>query len=319
MKKMVSLILMLLLLLPSSAWAADVTVGGSGLVDPQTSVFGLKDDDGPYSTGDAMPLVVYLCDSANMPLDGLTVDLVIWAEDADNPGTPSSAFTARLGNGTLSDSSAMGSNAYVAYGVGNGTDDLYATFIRPGNYNVYAALVSDIGSGSTQKEVVGNTQRFRSTQIRPAVDPVEPAEPEKETDKPSETPAVAEKITVIMNLPNQTLQRNGQLSVMDTAPIIKDGRTYVPFRALGEALGAKVSYSASTGLVTATLEGRSVTMVVGSNTMQVDQLSVMMDAEPFIENGRTMVPVRAAAEAFGFAVTAVPTQSGAVTDILFEK
>ena len=106
---------------------------------------------------------------------------------------------------------------------------------------------------------------------------------------------------------------------MDTAPLIKDGRTYVPFRALGEALGAKVSYSASTGMVTATLEERSITMIVGSETMQVDQLTVTMDAEPFIENGRTMVPVRAAAEAFGFTVTAVPTHSGAITDILFEK
>lgn len=60
-------------------------------------------------------------------------------------------------------------------------------------------------------------------------------------------------------------------------------------------------------------------MVVGSANMMIDQLSVKIDAEPFIENGRTMVPVRAAAEAFGFKVTAVPTQSGAVTDILFEK
>ncbi len=122
-----------------------------------------------------------------------------------------------------------------------------------------------------------------------------------------------------MNLPNQTLQKNGQITTMDTAPMIKEGRTYVPFRALGEALGAEVGYSASTGLVTAKLADRTITMVVGSKTMQVDQLSVTMDAEPFIDNGRTMVPVRAAAEAFGFTVTAVPTQSGILTDILFQK
>ena len=315
MKKMICMLLMLLLMMPSAAMAADVTVGGDGTIDPQTSVFGLRDEDGPYSTGDEMPLVVYLCDSANVPLDGATANLVIWAEDADNPGFPTSALTVRWGNQTLSAGTPMGSYAYVAEGVSNSVDNLYCTFIRPGNYNVYAALTSDIGSGSTEKEVVNNTVRFRSTQIRPAVDTDEPEkEPEK---KPEEKPAPVEKMTIVMNLPNQTLQKNGVLSKMDTAPVIRDGRTYVPFRALGEALGAEVSYSPATGMVTAKLADRTITMVVGSSNMMIDQLSVKIDAEPFIENGRTMVPVRAAAEAFGFKVTAVPTQSGAVTDILF--
>ena len=196
-----------------------------------------------------MPLVVYLCDSANVPLDGMSADLVIWAEDVDNPGFPTSALTVRWGNQTLSGSTAMGSYGYVANGVSNSTDNLYCTFIRPGNYNVYAALTSDIGSGSTEKEVVSNTVRFRSAQIRPAIDT---EEPEKEPDKkPEEKPAPVEKTTIIMNLPNQTLQKNSVLSKMDTAPVIREGRAYVPFRALGEALGAEVNYSPATGMVTA--------------------------------------------------------------------
>lgn len=103
------------------------------------------------------------------------------------------------------------------------------------------------------------------------------------------------------------VQLNGQaLSFTDAVPQVKDERTFLPFRAVFEAMGAEVSYDAATNQVSATRGGTTVTMTLGSTeaTITADGVSttLTMDVAPYAADNRTFVPVRFAAQAFGCAV-----------------
>lgn len=100
----------------------------------------------------------------------------------------------------------------------------------------------------------------------------------------------------------------GSLAFTDAVPEITGSRTYVPFRAVLEAMGAEVGYDAQTRTVSARRDGVAVTMVPGQKEMTVTEdgqtRTVKMNAAPYIKesNGRTYVPIRYAAEALGYTV-----------------
>lgn len=88
-------------------------------------------------------------------------------------------------------------------------------------------------------------------------------------------------------------------------PMVVNGRTLVPFRALLEGMGAKVAYT--DGLITAkTAAGDTLTMELGSTALSYtagDQLmETDMGAAPTAVGGHVYIPVRAAAEALGLDV-----------------
>ena len=102
------------------------------------------------------------------------------------------------------------------------------------------------------------------------------------------------------------VQLNGEmLSFTDAAPTIKDGRTMIPMRAVFEAMGAEVSYDDATRTITAVRGDTTVSMVQDAKQVKVtengQERTVEMDVAPYADavNGRTYVPVRFAAEAFG--------------------
>ena len=101
-----------------------------------------------------------------------------------------------------------------------------------------------------------------------------------------------------------SVQLDGQtLTFSDAAPEARDGRTFLPVRAVFEAMGAQVSYDAAAGTVTAVRDGTTVTMTLGSTdasvTMDGITTPVVMDVAPYAHDNRTYVPVRFAAQAFG--------------------
>jgi hypothetical protein len=95
---------------------------------------------------------------------------------------------------------------------------------------------------------------------------------------------------------------NGSNIIMDVAPYIKSGRTYIPVRFLGDALGATTAWDAATQTVTVTKGDKTVVLVIGSKTAKVNGADVAMDVAPEIVNGRTMLPARYVAEGLGFSV-----------------
>ena len=91
---------------------------------------------------------------------------------------------------------------------------------------------------------------------------------------------------------------NGEALKFDVAPVIKEGRTLVPFRTIFEALGCSVSYSPQKdgNFINAMKGGKYIGLEIGSNEMTVGGASVKLEVAPKIENGRTLVPLRAISE-----------------------
>ena len=122
---------------------------------------------------------------------------------------------------------------------------------------------------------------------------------------------------VVMSIGSNEIVINDAKGTIDSAPIVQNSRTFVPFRALAEAFGATVAYDEATQAVTAELNGVKVVMTIGSATYTVNGAEKTMDVAPFINGSRTMVPVRFVAEAFGIKVIPTYDQNGATADILF--
>ncbi len=91
---------------------------------------------------------------------------------------------------------------------------------------------------------------------------------------------------------------DGEEIAFDQTPIIKEGRTLVPMRAIFEAFGADIYWDDATKTVTSNFNGITVTLKIGSNVMKVNDKEITLDVPAEILNGRTIVPVRAISEAF---------------------
>lgn len=83
------------------------------------------------------------------------------------------------------------------------------------------------------------------------------------------------------------------------APVIIEGRTMVPFRAIAEALGVKVEWDQESSSVQARGLGHTLRLTIGQKSMLVDDVPAQLDVAPMIVNSRTLIPLRAFTTAFG--------------------
>lgn len=81
-------------------------------------------------------------------------------------------------------------------------------------------------------------------------------------------------------------------------PVIRGDRTFVPLRFLSESFGMKVDFNAETREISIDGGAVSLKLYPDSNTVLKNGESLTIDAAPFIENDRTMVPLRAVSELF---------------------
>lgn len=100
---------------------------------------------------------------------------------------------------------------------------------------------------------------------------------------------------------------NGSQLNFDQPPIIKDGRTLVPLRAIFEALGAEVLWLEDEQAIAAQKGNTTIVMVIGMNQFIKESdgdggVLYDLDVPPEILNGRTLVPARAVAEALDCSV-----------------
>lgn len=107
--------------------------------------------------------------------------------------------------------------------------------------------------------------------------------------------------------PVVSVQLDGaNLAFTDAVPQVKDQRTFLPFRAVFEAMGAQVSNEGS--VITATRGDKTLVMTLGQETATVTKngkaTPIVMDVAPYVDPAtwRTYVPVRFAAQAFDCAV-----------------
>lgn len=91
----------------------------------------------------------------------------------------------------------------------------------------------------------------------------------------------------------------GSHQVYTQPPVNRNGSVLVPLRGIFEALGATVKWEASTQTITATKEGITIVLTIGSNTAYVNGKAVVLGAAAQLINGSTMVPIRFISEALG--------------------
>jgi len=102
-------------------------------------------------------------------------------------------------------------------------------------------------------------------------------------------------------LPQVKVLLDGKALDFDVPPVIEEGRTLVPLRALFEALGAEVIWNPETRQVTAQKEGLTLDLTVGSREAYwkgpKDGQIVSLEVPPRIIGGRVLVPLRFVSEA----------------------
>ena len=92
------------------------------------------------------------------------------------------------------------------------------------------------------------------------------------------------------------VQVNNNAINFDQQPIVENGRTLVPLRAIFESLGAEVDWDSKTQTIVGTKGDTTVTLVVGNTTATVNDNVVELDVPPKIINDRALVPARFIAE-----------------------
>ena len=107
---------------------------------------------------------------------------------------------------------------------------------------------------------------------------------------------------------------NGEpVTFTDAAPVLKDGRSFLPMAATFEALGfpaADMTWDGDTQTAAASKDGTTISLTIGKNAIQVTQagaeagVSIETDAAPYIDaaTSRTYIPVGLVADALGYRV-----------------
>jgi N-acetylmuramoyl-L-alanine amidase len=92
---------------------------------------------------------------------------------------------------------------------------------------------------------------------------------------------------------------DGRQLTFEVPPIIENGRTLVPLRAIFEAMGASVNWDNNTRTVTSVKGTTTVVLSIGSTRPMVNGQVSPLEVAAKIKNDRTLAPLRFVGEAFG--------------------
>lgn len=116
----------------------------------------------------------------------------------------------------------------------------------------------------------------------------------------------ADKSTEIMlvdQTPKITVILDGNvIDFKDQEPVIIEGRTLVPFRAILEAMGAKVEWDDVNRTVRGFKDGMGMVLQIGNKVALVGQQKMDLEVPAQIINDRTMIPLRFVSEGLGYKV-----------------
>lgn len=96
-----------------------------------------------------------------------------------------------------------------------------------------------------------------------------------------------------------TVFYNGEKIKFDQIPVIENGRTLVPLRAIFEKIGATVEWDGGTQTVTASKGDTKISLTIDNPAASKNNETITLDVPAKIINGRTLVPVRFIADCFG--------------------
>lgn len=92
---------------------------------------------------------------------------------------------------------------------------------------------------------------------------------------------------------------NGKEIKFDVPPVIKEGRTLIPVRAVMNGLGAKVEWDQATNTITITKGDITIQFILGESKVLVNGKEVSLDVPAMEISDRTFVPIRFISEILG--------------------
>ncbi|MDA8235001.1 MAG: copper amine oxidase N-terminal domain-containing protein [Clostridia bacterium] len=108
---------------------------------------------------------------------------------------------------------------------------------------------------------------------------------------------------IAFEVPLRVVVNGSQVKFPDAQPFIDSNkRTQTPARFIGEALGATVSWDETARKATFVLEGKKLVLFIGKKDYEISGQKKQMDTVALLKEGRTFVPARYVAEAFGATV-----------------
>lgn len=121
------------------------------------------------------------------------------------------------------------------------------------------------------------------------------------------TQETGQKTVMVLQVGKSAFTVNGVSETLDSPPVIKNGRTLVPIRAVIEALGGTVGWDGTARKATVALGTVTIELWIGQSTARVNNISTRIDSTnlkvvPEIINGRTMLPLRFVTENLGATV-----------------
>ncbi|HZL82115.1 MAG TPA: copper amine oxidase N-terminal domain-containing protein [Candidatus Deferrimicrobium sp.] len=111
-------------------------------------------------------------------------------------------------------------------------------------------------------------------------------------------PIVARRV-VVLTIGSDIVMVDGRATIVDAAPEIVAGRTFVPIRFIAETFGSTVTWLPETRGITITLGSTTIILQIENATGVINGKIVALDAAPYIKNGRSVVPLRVISESFG--------------------
>ncbi|MGO4529058.1 leucine-rich repeat domain-containing protein [Paenibacillus sp. 2TAF8] len=104
--------------------------------------------------------------------------------------------------------------------------------------------------------------------------------------------------------------------ILDAAPFIHQGRTYVPLRFVSEQLNARVNWNSGTREAVITQEDQTIRWSVGNKQVAINDEPIMNDAPLLMKDGNAYVPVRFISEQLH---TTVGYMANSKTILIFEN
>lgn len=199
-----------------------------------------------------------------------------------------------------------GSQMTYAYTYNGGNAKCYKKIETAGTYYVCVNDPSGYGRYAVMATLSVNEPKHASSLTVPA-DPTAYQEVSIPTSTTVETtPTVSKNETtnyIILQVDNPLMNANGKPEAIDagigTTPIVYNGRTLVPIRAIVEKMGGTVGWDGTTSTITLTYKSTTIKLVVESTTATVNGATKTLDVAPMVLNGRTLLPIRFITENFG--------------------
>lgn len=139
----------------------------------------------------------------------------------------------------------------------------------------------------------GPQQTVQTQQPQQTVQPPQPAAGTAGQGAPGGTGVIT------LRIGETTATVNGKPATLDVPAELLDGSTMVPFRFLGQALGARVGWNQAAHTAIYQMGSTRVLVVVGAGTALVSGRTVALAVPATVVQGRTLVPLRFVSEALG--------------------